>query len=389
MTVESEREAPTPRAVEAAAAEALANKPPGQRRARFAAPWLALSVAVAGLVAAFLISDSLRRTASELAQSVFGSGLSPSERAPGQRLEAVEPRVAEIAEKLARLEARPPPSVPNLSELRERLTALEARPGTTALPADLPTRLARLETAAAEAGQRRTEGDQLAGEQAQRLLRLEEALGQQQAAVARLARETPWQQELARLAARLDELARERTASQDATRRLGVVLALAGLRETSQTGRPFVTELRALAAAAGDEAEWPSAVRPLAALAETGVPSLRDLHAEFPGAAERAMRAEPSAEAGWRERALDRLSGLITIRRLGETADDTPDAVLARTEARLASADLAGALEALAGLRGKPAEAMARWRERAERRLLLERQLALLTERALVGVASP
>jgi uroporphyrinogen-III synthase len=89
--------------------------------------------------------------------------------------------------------------------------------------------------------------------------------------------------------------------------------------------------------------------------------------------------------AGWIDRILRRLSKVVTIRRVGEPVPSAtgPTARVARAELRLAADDLAGAVAALGGLVGAPAEAATAWRTDAAARLKADAALATLTARAI------
>lgn len=360
-------------------------------------PWRALlllvvatSVVVIGLGAAALVSGNLRLWLKDVVRATLRTGPSYEEELLQQRAMALEARLGDINEKLARIELKPAPPVPGLADLRDRLAALEAKPAAASapLPRDLLSRLGQLEAALAEARRPVADAGPPATDQTAHLERLEQAVARQQVTLEGLARAPAPQQELARLTARVEELGREHAGTDVAARRQSIVLVLAQLREAAREGRPFAAELKALVAIVGAEADWQAASAGLVPFAEAGAPTLRALQAEFVSAAELALGGAVPQDADWRERALDRISRLITIRRVGEVQGDTPEAALARAEVRLAGGDLGGAVEALGKLQGKPAEAIAAWRNGAERRLELNRRLALVERRALAIAGS-
>jgi hypothetical protein len=74
------------------------------------------------------------------------------------------------------------------------------------------------------------------------------------------------------------------------------------------------------------------------------------------------------------------------VRRIGEVEGEEIDAVLARTEKRLASGDLAAAVEMMANLAGPAGDTARAWLERAQGRLAAEDALAALQSRAIAGL---
>ena len=86
-------------------------------------------------------------------------------------------------------------------------------------------------------------------------------------------------------------------------------------------------------------------------------------------------------------RTLARLSGLVTLRRIGgDIAGDTTEAIIARAEARLGVGDLAAAVAEVAALNGARAEAAASWLGDARVRLAAEAALAELDARAIAAL---
>jgi hypothetical protein len=166
----------------------------------------------------------------------------------------------------------------------------------------------------------------------------------------------------------------------------GAALAAAGLAEAAQTSRPFDSELAAL------ERVLPLSpdARALRPMAETGVPSRAALAAEYGDVAARASTAarEPGEGAGVVDRILHALSAVVSIRRVGETTGNAPDAVLARAERQAAEGDLVGALASLRKLPPAAANAMGAWRARAQQRVALDQHLANIRAQALADLAS-
>jgi hypothetical protein len=87
------------------------------------------------------------------------------------------------------------------------------------------------------------------------------------------------------------------------------------------------------------------------------------------------------------DRAWARLRSVVTVRPVGgDVAGDSPEARLARAEARLDEGDLASAVGELEGLQGTAAEAAAPWLAGARARAAADEAIARLRERALARV---
>ncbi len=158
-------------------------------------------------------------------------------------------------------------------------------------------------------------------------------------------------------------------------------LAAASLAEATQGSGPFDAELSALERLMPLSAE----VRALKPFAESGAPSRAALAAEFDAVAAKASVAarDPGEAGGFLDRLRHALSSIVTIRQVGSTAGDAPDAVLARAGAAVAEGDIAGALTLLRGLPPKAAVAMGPWQARALQRVAVDRQVAAIRARAL------
>lgn len=161
----------------------------------------------------------------------------------------------------------------------------------------------------------------------------------------------------------------------------GAALAASSLAEAAQTSQPFEAELAALERVLPLSAD----ARALRPLAESGVPSRAALDAEFSDVAARASveARAPGEGAGFLDRFLYSLSAVVTVRRVGSTVGDSPDAVLARAESQVAEGDIAGALTTLKALPAKSTRAVAPWRARALQRLALDRALSTIRAQAL------
>ena len=163
-----------------------------------------------------------------------------------------------------------------------------------------------------------------------------------------------------------------------------VALAVLQMRDALRGAEPFGDALNALEAqlsdASGAEAEaLRAAVAPLRPLAAQGAPSLESLQAEFPSVA-RAVIAQSHGGEGdsMLSNVVRRLSGLVSVRPVGQIEGDSAEAIVARAEAHLKAGALAAAVRELDSLSGPAAEAAASWRAKAEARISAQDALAKL-----------
>ncbi len=147
----------------------------------------------------------------------------------------------------------------------------------------------------------------------------------------------------------------------DVSPRGRLLLALGRLKDQAVSGEPLGGELDAIRL---DIAELPALdqqligadVAVLLANRE-GVETYEGLTRGFDGVANAAKKAQEKADGSF-------LASLFTVRRTDENATGI-DAVLLSAEKRLALRDLDGALDALAGLSGDGAAAVAEWQQHA------------------------
>lgn len=181
-------------------------------------------------------------------------------------------------------------------------------------------------------------------------------------------------------------LARLETQERADAQAAAQALAAAALIEAAQGSRPFAGEAAAVRALAPPSTEMTQLTR----LAAEGAPSRSSLAAGFAayaGLAASAIHA-PKAGDGLGARIVHALSKIVTIRPVGPTRGDSPDAILARAELRIAEGDLERALPLLDRLPPGARDALAPWRARADRRLEIDRALAALRLRALQSLTA-
>jgi len=189
--------------------------------------------------------------------------------------------------------------------------------------------------------------------------------------------------DVARLNARVAALESHETRTSQAA---AAALAAAAAVEASQGSGPFAAQIAGLVAISPPSPELSA----LARLAEIGAPSRAALAASFPDYAARAASAAraPGDGAGLAAQITYELSRIVTLRRVGDVAGDSVDAVLARAERQVEDGDLDQALHTLDRLTPRARDALAAWRSRAERRAEIDRNAAALRARALQALAA-
>ena len=100
-----------------------------------------------------------------------------------------------------------------------------------------------------------------------------------------------------------------------------VVLAVSHLDHAVLRSIPFLKELDALKAVAGDDATLADPISTLEPMAETGVPSLIELRASFPDVATEVSRVQADwTGEDWVDKALSRVTSLVSVRKTGADA---------------------------------------------------------------------
>jgi hypothetical protein len=160
-----------------------------------------------------------------------------------------------------------------------------------------------------------------------------------------------------------------------------LLLTLLRIRDAVEVARPFAAEYDAFTALAQPRPEIAAAAAPLAEPAKTGVASRAVLIARLHALAGAITTAEaPPTEPDWSDRALARLRGLVTIRRIDGAGQSEPEAAVSAAERALRGGDLAAAIAALDRLTGPPAEAARPWLQMARQRLAVDAALRRVEE---------
>ena len=138
-----------------------------------------------------------------------------------------------------------------------------------------------------------------------------------------------------------------------------VVIALADLKSAVEAGRPFVTELGVVEAAARGGVD----LAELKPHADKGVPTAIELRAGWAKVTRAAIAAGETKASGGGvlDRLMSNASGMVKVRQSGETSGEDVAALAGRVDARLAAGDLAGALAAWKALPEASRKASADW----------------------------
>lgn len=189
--------------------------------------------------------------------------------------------------------------------------------------------------------------------------------------------------DVSRLNARVANLESQQAHASQAA---AAALAASVVVEASQGTGPFADELASLRAISPPSPELVA----LARLAPQGAPSRTALAVSFPDYAARATVAAraPAPKAGLGAKIVYELSRVVTLRRVGDAAQDGTDEILARAERQVDDGDLDRALRTLDRLPAGARDAMSPWRARAERRAEIDRNASALRARALQALAS-
>lgn len=159
------------------------------------------------------------------------------------------------------------------------------------------------------------------------------------------------------------------------------VLAVSQLGQAIAAGTPYVRELAAVRAIAGNDPATAEAIAGLEAQASSGIPTTASLAAQFPAVADAIARAAPTSGGDtWIDRVADKFASLVSIRATGPAAARAGgiDAALAQAEAELKAGDLAAAVDVVKRIEGQAAIPAAEWLQRAELRLTADRAVATL-----------
>lgn len=188
------------------------------------------------------------------------------------------------------------------------------------------------------------------------------------------------------LTSRIEMLSKRQTgASAEAVQTQAMVLVVGQVQRAVETGDAFDEPLRTLAAAAGDDPAVKDAIAAMRPYAASGVSTLASLRRDFAADASEIVRAgDALAENDWIDAAVNKVSSLVTVRRVDGEGDPTSvDGIVAAAEDRLAEGDLAGAISVIETLESGAAEAASAWLAEARARQSVDDALTTLHDLAV------
>jgi len=169
--------------------------------------------------------------------------------------------------------------------------------------------------------------------------------------------------------------------SQDLDRlnNVGVLmLAFANLEAAISSGKGFQEEWAAVSILAVNNVDLSSALNIMQPFMKNGVPTLNQLRREFLTVADNISKISVMSNPdGWIPAAIDRISSLITIRRVGTNSEKNSRYLSPTYQAEkfLASEDLNSAITVVERLSGKAAKIAAPWLSRAQARAKVNKVL--------------
>ncbi|MEM1377566.1 MAG: hypothetical protein AAGG69_09270, partial [Pseudomonadota bacterium] len=150
--------------------------------------------------------------------------------------------------------------------------------------------------------------------------------------------------ELQTLASSVESLSAQVEAGGADSTTVARAFAASSLKNAVDRGGAFATELEAFATVA--QASDADAVSTLREFAAAGVPTLSQIVADYPSAANAIIATERAVDedAGIAGQLFGSLQGLVSVRPVDEQVGDTPTAISTRIGARLAEGNLDAAL---------------------------------------------
>jgi hypothetical protein len=179
------------------------------------------------------------------------------------------------------------------------------------------------------------------------------------------------------------------SAQLQTVRQLSALASFVPMKEAILRGEPFDIPLAQMLNFTNGNRKVEALAGQLRPIAKEGTPSLSTLKTEFSGLLPKAL-----ASGGETGSFSNNLRSLITIRKTGEQAGSTDEAILARAEKRLEQDDLDSTLKELSALSSAATSVMAGWTEKAKRNMLIrnlinEMQLALTQDVPAVQSSMP
>jgi len=192
------------------------------------------------------------------------------------------------------------------------------------------------------------------------------------------------------LTAARDSAIKQALESDERPRAAALALAVVGLRTAVSQGASFAPQLETVEKLAGNAQGYASQIAVLKPLAGDGVASVPALRSSLEGAIPKILSAQSDAEPGdgLLGDAWNSVSGLVTVRPVGETTGDSTGAKLARAQVRLESGRLGEAIAEVDSLSGAAKEAASAWLNAAKARQVALQAVAGLESTALERVTA-
>lgn len=167
-----------------------------------------------------------------------------------------------------------------------------------------------------------------------------------------------------------------------------MLLAVSQLRSSLNQEQSFDKDLATVQALTGNDPKTAEALKKLEPYARSGVLTKRGLQNEFKGLAGDIVMAELAGEnVSWKDKAANRLSNIVSVRKTGEVEGQDTQAVVARAEKMIDEGNIQGAIAELETLQGKPKEKAQDWINDAQARVIADNVSSLMTQNIVQGLS--
>lgn len=175
----------------------------------------------------------------------------------------------------------------------------------------------------------------------------------------------PVNRQIAALEDSIKGLVQRERKMHEGSRRAALAIALTSLRRAVDGGSPFAKELNAVRNLAPKDL----LLKELEQVKDTGVPTAAALERSFPAM----IKAVLDADTAKRQQSvigqlLSNARSIVRVRRTGEIAGDSTEAVIARMEMRAKSGNLSAAVEEAGGLKGEALKEAEPWLQQVRAR---------------------
>ncbi|RIA45400.1 COG4223 family protein [Dichotomicrobium thermohalophilum] len=183
--------------------------------------------------------------------------------------------------------------------------------------------------------------------------------------------------------ASLEEVRAQSQKNVAAARASALAVALNNLQRAVDSGTAYATELQAVRDLSTEALE----AETLAAAAQDGVPTLRDLRESFPRFANKALDAVgATGDDSIIGQIVESARSVVNVRPVGEIEGDSPSAIIARMENRLKAGDLPGVVAQSDQLSGEAAVQLLPWIEQVKTRINANKELDAMESRMLAAI---